>query len=89
MILIFSICGGCRYTELKLIRPSDVQEHGKMLQVKVPTSGNKYSRVFFIYEEFYSTVKKYMKIRPTDPNLADTFFLNYQHERCTRQVSIN
>lgn len=88
IILIFGIAGGCRNAELKQIRFSDVEEHGQMYRVKIPLCKTEYSRTFFIYEEFFPIVKKYIDLRPKELSQENSrFLLNYQNGRCTKQVN--
>jgi len=57
--------------------------------VNISTTKNYKPRTFVVTEEFYSTYKKYVNLRPKDIQTT-RFFLNYQNGKCTHQpIGIN
>ncbi|XP_029171249.1 uncharacterized protein LOC114940677 [Nylanderia fulva] len=86
---IFGICGACRREELTKIDIEDIEDKGSLLLIKIPTTKNYKPRTFVVTDEFYSTYKKYVKLRPKDIQTS-RFFLNYQNGKCTQQpIGIN
>ncbi|XP_043484135.1 uncharacterized protein LOC122512403 [Leptopilina heterotoma] len=83
--LILGIAGACRSDELVKLKTTEVEEHGKLLLVKVAGTKFKKSRSFTITPEYSDVVKQYQRLRPKRTE-TDRFFLNYQRGKCTVQV---
>lgn len=89
MALIIGVKGACRCQELHAIKIQDVQDLSSCFLVTIPTRQMKFNKEFIISGNFYNTVKKYINLRPSQVDI-DSFFLNYQKEKCTRQrVGVN
>lgn len=87
---IIAISGACRKQELKNINIEDIQDTGKTLIIKISNTKTNTARSFVVPETYYAICKKYINLRPAGGNTNNTFFLNYQNERCTKQsVGIN
>ena len=85
--LIFGICGACRSHELKDLEIQDVQDLGSALFVTIPKTKTNLPRSFTIVNTHYKICKRYINLRPQGiDNTTRRFFLNYQHNKCTRQV---
>lgn len=87
--LIFGITGACKRQELNNITTRDIENHGKMLLVKITNENNKIPRSFTIQGPFYEIVKKYESLRSTKAK-TDRFFQNFQNGKCTSQpIGVN
>lgn len=88
MILIVGIFGCCRRQELTDLKYSDVIDKGDTYKIFIPTTKNRLPRTFYIAEDFYPIVKKYLSLRPPTKT-PDRLFLNYKAntKKCTRQVT--
>lgn len=83
--LILGIAGACRSDELVKLKITDVEEHGKLLLIKISGTKFKKSRSFTITPEYSDVVKQYRCLRPKRTE-TERFFLNYQRGKCTVQV---
>lgn len=78
--------GACRKAELHGIQIDHVvdQSERQLLTFSLYKTKNKLDRVFFVDEEFYPIVKKYMALRPKHVTTKQ-FFIHYRAGVCTNQ----
>lgn len=77
--------GACRKNELYNIKISDLKDLGSAILIAIPNTKTKKPREFTITGHFYSIIRKYWALRPSDVP-SDNFFINFQNNKCTRQV---
>lgn len=83
--MVFGVAGACRKDELSNLTVNDLERHGELLLVKLPTSKNKTPRSFTISNELLDIVTKYEKLRPTTTT-TNRLFLCYRNGHCINQV---
>lgn len=76
--------GACRSNELHAMKIQHVTFYEGCTRVIVPVTKTKIPRNFTITDNFHNIVKKYADLRP--PNISDSFFMNFQNGKCTKQV---
>lgn len=88
VILIIGISGACRRQELYNLKFKDIEDLTDKLLITLHDTKNKTSRSFVVPSgTFYETCKKYITLRQKVQNPPnDRFFLNFQNDKCTRQV---
>ncbi|XP_060516643.1 uncharacterized protein LOC132708080 [Cylas formicarius] len=82
--LIMGVMGACRSNELHAMKIQHVTFYEGCTRVIVPVTKTKIPRNFTITEKFHDIVKKYANLRL--PNASDSFFMNFQNGKCTKQV---
>lgn len=67
--------GCCRRQELTDLKFSDVKYYSDCHRITIPTTTTtkKLPRIFFVPEEYYLTVKKYISPRPPSKKPDDCF----------------
>ncbi|XP_045472763.1 uncharacterized protein LOC123679295 [Harmonia axyridis] len=87
--LIMGIMGACRAAELHSMQITDLEDHGSIFMVNVPNTKTKIARKFTVTGNFYTIVKKYLNLRPTD--ISQTiFFLKFQNGKYhSHRIGIN
>lgn len=85
MALVVGVSGACRKQELAQLKINNIEDMGSAVLIKIPDTKTKRPRAFTLTGEFYNLFKKYAVLRPSNVK-DDRFFLNYQNQRCTRQV---
>ncbi|XP_065222618.1 uncharacterized protein LOC135847118 [Planococcus citri] len=92
-MLVFGLMGALRMCELHDIKVDDVQQHGDLLLVNIPSSNTKNNakKSFVIQGKYLGLVRKYMELRPPNTNeKTDQFFIQYHEGTCSRQpIGIN
>lgn len=85
-MLIFGTCGALRCGEITRLQKQDVEESDKKrFIVAVKDTKTDIDRTFIIGPLYYSKVKEYVDLRPT--NLpTDRFLVQFSKGRCSRQV---
>ena len=78
------VTGACRANVLYNMQVEHIQYYDGCVQVFVPQTKTKIPRNFTITGNYYNIIKKYTDLRP--PNVPNSFFLNYQNGKCTKQI---
>lgn len=81
----FGVIGGIRGDELTKLTTENVEDNGKEIMVRIPTSKTKEPKFFVIVGPFGEIVREYMKLRPENAP-TKRFFLQYRKGKCTVQV---
>lgn len=79
--------GALRIDELTNLTTEDIDdfEKKKLFLVRIPKTKTKVAKSFTIQDKYYSIVKQYLNLRPTNTP-HNRLFLNYRKERCTIQA---
>lgn len=80
------ISGACRCDEIVRTTVSNTEQHGKMFDVKIPTSKNQLHRCFSVHSVFYQYMKPYMDIRIKKNFPSDRLLLSFCKDKCKNQV---
>jgi integrase len=87
--LIMGIMGACRSKEMHAMKLEDIQDLEKAFLITIPNTKTNSVRQFTVTGSFHKICKKYADLRPANVTTS-SFFLNYQHGRCTPQkIGIN
>lgn len=84
-MLIFGICGALRCAEFTNLKCSQVEDINNKFLVSIQDTKTDIDRTFIIGPMFYSKVKEYISLKPTD-QFTDRFFIQYLNGKCHRQV---
>lgn len=86
IVLVIGISGACRCEELVKMTVDNIRDLGSAIHIIIPDNKTKKPRSFTIVgEEYLSTYRKYVFLRPKDLE-ERRFFLKYDKGRCCRMV---
>lgn len=81
--------GACRAAELHSMQITDLEDHGSIFMVSVPNTKTKIARKFTVTGNFYTIVKKYLNLRPTDISQTILFFKFQNGKYHSQRIGIN
>lgn len=81
--------GACRAAELHSMQITDLEDHGSIFMVSVPNTKTKIARKFTVTGNFYTIVKKYLNLRPTNISQTVLFFRFQNGKYHSQRIGIN
>lgn len=81
--------GACRAAELYSMQITDLEDHGSIFMVSVPNTKTKIARKFTVTRNFYTIVKKYLNLRPTNISQTILFFKFQNGKYYSQRIGIN